>query len=291
VGTQELPRLLGPDYPAQLGIPRPALHELLLDSCRELGVKVQFGLTTKSLEVRDSGVQVVLSDGRTATYDAVIGADGMYSDLRTRLFGSTAQPMFTGLAAWRIRTSRPRAADGIVLYRGGKYWAGFNPVTDCQGYIFMVEPVANRTRVSQDELIPRVRQLLAEYNGLVAQLLPSITDPTNVLYRPIEVVALPPPWYRGSAILIGDAAHAPSPSLGAGALIAIEDAVVLAEELAACDSVSSAFEKFMTRRYKRCQLVVDASIELAAWQKDPLQIQLDPDRLHAKVGAELSKSI
>lgn len=290
VGTQELPRL-DPNYPAQLGIPRPVLHGLLLESCREFGVNVRFGLTVNDLEASDSDVQVVLNDGRTPTYDVVIGADGIYSDLRTRLFGSLAQPAFTGLAAWRIRASRPPAVDGIVLYRGGRYWAGFNPVTDCEGYIFMVEPVANRIHISKDQLIPRVKQLLADYNGIIAQLMPCITDPANVLCRPIEVVNLPAPWYRGSTILIGDAAHALAPSLGAGALIAIEDAVVLAEELATADSVPSAFQSFMTRRYERCRMVVDASIQLAAWQKNPLGIQLDPERLHAKVGVELSKPI
>ena len=79
--------------------------------------------------------------------------------------------------------------------------------------------------------------MLAGYGGLVSQILPRIADPASIVYRPIEVILQPPPWFRGNAILIGDAAHAPAPSLAAGALIAIEDAIVLGDELASCSAI------------------------------------------------------
>jgi len=291
LSTQELPRLLGPAYPAQLGIPRPALHRLLLDACCERGAVVHFGLTVKALEQRRDGVEAALSDGERRTYDVVIGADGLYSQVRTLLFGDDRRPSFAGLAAWRIRTPRPPEADGIVVYRRGRHWVGFNPVTDTEGYIFMVEAVPGRVYVSQDALLPRLPGLLSGYGGLVAQLLPRVTNPADVLYRPIEVMMMPPPWHQGATILIGDAAHAPAPSLGAGALIAIEDAVVLAEELIRSNDVSSAFANFMTRRYDRCKLIVDTSIEIAEWQKNPSDSRTDPESLHARVGAALVKPI
>jgi 2-polyprenyl-6-methoxyphenol hydroxylase-like FAD-dependent oxidoreductase len=42
-----------------------------------------------------------------------------------------------------------------------------------------------------------------------------------------------PTWWRGRTVLVGDAAHAPSPSSGQGAAMALEDGVVLARSVAA----------------------------------------------------------
>jgi hypothetical protein len=47
----------------------------------------------------------------------------------------------------------------------------------------------------------------------------------------------------------------------------------------------------MNRRYDRCRLVVEASIELGKWQKNPLHSGTDPDNLQARVSSELLKSI
>ena len=59
-----------------------------------------------------------------------------------------------------------------------------------------------------------------------------VTDPAKVDYRPMNAFLLPPPWHRGRAMVIGDAAHTTTPHLATGAGIAIEDAVVLAELIA-----------------------------------------------------------
>jgi 2-polyprenyl-6-methoxyphenol hydroxylase-like FAD-dependent oxidoreductase len=291
LSSQQLPRLLGPKYPAQLGIPRPVLHRLLLDTCRNLGVAVHFGITATALKQKHDAIEVILSNGDRRTYDVVIGADGIYSRVRTMLCSDDQAPSFTGLGAWRIRAPRPVDADGIVVYRGGNHWVGFNPVTDDEGYIFIVEAIATRTRISQRQLLQRLPEMLAGYGGLVSQILPKIGDLHSIVYRPIEVILQPPPWFRGNAILIGDAAHAPAPSLAAGALLAIEDAVVLGEELSSCSTIPLAFENFMKRRYDRCRLVVEASIELGKWQKNRLCSGTDPDILQARVSSELLKSI
>ena len=93
-----------------------------------------------------------------------------------------------------------------------------------------------------------------------------LTDPELVVYRPLEDVLLPGPWYRGRAVLIGDAAHATTPHQGQGAGMAAEDAVVLAEELAAANSLERALANFMERRFERCKLVVEASATLSRWE-------------------------
>jgi 2-polyprenyl-6-methoxyphenol hydroxylase-like FAD-dependent oxidoreductase len=73
---------------------------------------------------------------------------------------------------------------------------------------------------------------------------------------------LPAPWYRGRVLLIGDSAHPTTPQLASGAGMAIEDALVLAEELQRADGVEPAFSRFMKRREARCRLVTESSMEL-----------------------------
>ncbi|MFK7776248.1 MAG: monooxygenase, partial [Saprospiraceae bacterium] len=58
-----------------------------------------------------------------------------------------------------------------------------------------------------------------------------------------------------------------APQLGSGAALAIEDAVVLVEELQKTDSIDGAFDAFMKRRYERCMMVVNGSETLAEWER------------------------
>jgi 2-polyprenyl-6-methoxyphenol hydroxylase-like FAD-dependent oxidoreductase len=70
-------------------------------------------------------------------------------------------------------------------------------------------------------------------------------------------------------LLIGDAAHATSPHIGQGAAQAVEDAVVLGEELAAAQPLDAALEAFMRRRFERCKIVIDASLQMSRWEQQP----------------------
>jgi 2-polyprenyl-6-methoxyphenol hydroxylase-like FAD-dependent oxidoreductase len=63
-------------------------------------------------------------------------------------------------------------------------------------------------------------------------------------------------------VLIGDAAHATTPHLASGAGMAIEDGIVLAEEIAAQPHLEHVLERFMARRFERCRLVVENSVKL-----------------------------
>jgi len=62
-------------------------------------------------------------------------------------------------------------------------------------------------------------------------------------------------WRSGRVLLIGDAAHACSPTLAQGGSLAIEDAVLLAELLASPISMESALDEFVTRRRPRAEWV------------------------------------
>jgi len=101
---------------------------------------------------------------------------------------------------------------------------------------------------------------------IVQELVEQVTDAKLVNYRTLETLKLPEPWYKNRVIVIGDAAHATIPQLGSGAALAIEDAVVLTEELQKSTTVEEAFDNFMNRRLQRCQMVVEASETLGQWE-------------------------
>ena len=67
-------------------------------------------------------------------------------------------------------------------------------------------------------------------------------------------------------MLVGDAAHATSPHVGQGAAMAIEDAVVLADEVGSSDDLDGALERFMTRRFDRCKRIWEISRQLGTWE-------------------------
>src|SRR5262249_44692215 len=119
------------------------------------------------------------------------------------------------------------------------------------------------------ELHLRLLAQLEEFGApVVAYAREHITDPRKVDYRPMNAFLLPPPWYRGRTLVIGDAAHTTTPHLATGAGIAIEDAVVLAELLAEELPASELLDKFMARRFDRCRLVVETAVKLGEMEKD-----------------------
>jgi 2-polyprenyl-6-methoxyphenol hydroxylase-like FAD-dependent oxidoreductase len=86
-------------------------------------------------------------------------------------------------------------------------------------------------------------------------------------------------------VLIGDAAHTTTPHIAYGVGIAIEDSVVPAEELARADSVETALQAFTRRRFDRCRLVVETSLQLSAWEVHPPE---DPTLHHRLTGRALA---
>lgn len=277
----ELPgaHLAGPGLPADLGLTRPALHKVLGDQVRALGIKLRLGVTFTGIAQEKSTVRVAFTDGTSDRYDLVVGADGAYSKLRALLFGEAGEPQFTGQGVWRYNVPRPPDIDWASVYKGKDGGsAGYIPLTQDTMYVFIVVAEPGNPRFPRESLAAEFRRRLEGYGGLLARLREQITDPAQVVYRPLETLILPSPWYRGRVLLIGDAAHAATPHLGQGAAMAIEDAVVLGEELAQPVALERALQVFMDRRFARARSIGEASIQLGRWEMEPTP-DADPNGL------------
>jgi 2-polyprenyl-6-methoxyphenol hydroxylase-like FAD-dependent oxidoreductase len=93
--------MAGPQYPADLGLARPALHRILSEAAIGAGTNVRIGVTFTEIRQSEKSVSVSFTDGVIDEYDLVIGADGLHSEVRNTIFGNTHQPRFTGQGVWR----------------------------------------------------------------------------------------------------------------------------------------------------------------------------------------------
>lgn len=291
VRVVDRPRLNGPDHPSAVGIMRPALHAVLWEEMLRCGTHVRRGVTVRALTQHAGGVEVVGSDEVRARYDLVVGADGLRSTTREMVFGDAEQPWFTGQRVWRATFPRPPEVTGGAMYYGPVNKAGLTPVSTTQMYMFLVENIPVPERPPRDRLAELLRAQLAGYGGLIGTLREQITDDRRVDCRPLYALLLSPPWYRGRVVLIGDAAHSTTPHLAAGAGLAIEDAVVLAEEVTSDRPVEEALTRFMTRRYERCRVVVENSLQLGEWEKRPDDATADPVSLSQQTWDILAQPI
>ncbi|GLU45197.1 FAD-dependent monooxygenase [Allomuricauda sp. NBRC 101325] len=277
-------------FPSHNGISRRILHEVLYEKCQEMGVVYRMGTTVEEIkDLGDGGVDVVLSDGTKSNYDILIGADGVNSKVRSMVFGDY-KPNYVGLSVWRYAFKRPKELETGYMFFGKKSKLGLIPMTTDTIYMFVVTSEgANNPFIHMDERVPKLKGYMQEYpvdmvQGLIAQ----VTEPSLVNYRPLETLKLPAPWYKGNVLIIGDGAHATIPQLGSGAALAIEDAVVLGEELKVQNGASSIFSRFMERRYNRCKMVVESSERIGEWELMTFEgKELSPE---ANIGAEMGKT-
>jgi 2-polyprenyl-6-methoxyphenol hydroxylase-like FAD-dependent oxidoreductase len=268
-GTVELPRLLGPDYPATVGVLRQAVHEVLAEELARLEVPIRLGSTVDAFTQDDTGVDVKFSDGARGRFDLLVGADGQGSKIRELLFGAQHRPRYTGQMNWRATVSKPPEVQGRYSYFGPTNKSGFNPISDRQMYIYIVQNVPERPRWADAELPAMMRGLLAEFGGALGKARDEVVSPGQITCRPIFSLILPLPWHKGRIVVIGDAAHTTTPHLASGASIGIEDSVVLARLLQAGGEVPAVLQDFTVRRYERCRMIVENSELLGEWEKNP----------------------
>ncbi len=233
------------------------------------GVPIRLGTSVSALTQTDDRVDVVFTDGTRGSYDLVVGADGSSSAVREMVFGPQVRPRYTGQMNWRATVRRPPEVTGRYSYFGPTIKSGFNPVSEREMYIYLLQNVPERPRWRDEELPAMLRGLLAEFGGILGRARDEVHDPEHIICRPVFSMIMSPPWYRGRVLLIGDAVHTTTPQLASGASIAIEDAVVLARHLDSDQLLESALAAFMQARYERCRMVVENSEQLGEWEKRP----------------------
>lgn len=233
----------------------------LLDALRApLGdTSLEWGTTVSDVEADGT---VHHSAGVTHA-DLVVGADGVYSGVRGSLWPQAREPRYAGYAAWRMITEPVRLESAGEAWGKGERF-GYAPLPDGRAYCFAVR---NAPPNAEHGGLAEIRHRFGGWHEPIPSLIGAAKSDV-VLYHDLYETPRLSEYVRGRVVLLGDAAHGMTPNLGQGAGQAIEDAVVLAEVIAAGTDLR-AYDRL---RRRRTQSIVTRSRRLgtiAQWRSRP----------------------
>jgi len=234
---------------------RGELHRVLLEQAEAAGAGVQLERTFRTLEQRPGkGVVAHFEQGPSIEADMLFGCDGLRSRVRAAAFPGAPPPAFSGLWDYggfaRIEGTplRPgvnemvfgkRAFFGAFLTPAGEVWWFHNGPEKLEG--------------SPEAMIDGLCRLHADDPPWICEVLRATPEPLGPwgLYD-LQGVR---PWSNGRVCLLGDAAHAMSPSAGQGASLAMEDALALTLALRDNESPEAAFAAYERFRRDRVETI------------------------------------
>ena len=240
-------------------IHRADLHGVLVAALAERGVQVALGHRLTRIEQDSGGVTVRFADGTGTRGDALIGADGVRSMVRTALLGEET-PRFTGQVAYRFLVPAEAAAPFMSAGRGAVFLGPrrtFNRYTLRGGSVVNCVGIAAVDGWSDEGWATpaSVAEMLAVFAGWHPDVLGLIGVAGERIKWGLCDRAPLPRWTQGRVTLLGDAAHAMLPFLGMGAAMAIEDGMILARAFTAEASLDAALARYEAARLPRTTLV------------------------------------
>jgi salicylate hydroxylase len=253
LGTWIEQRHGGPYWTAHRG----HLQAALLTCARELpGIEFRMGWDVTSFTETSDDLTVLAADGRSLTGSVLVGADGLWSAVRQQISGAT-MPTSSRRSAARTVIATADLPAGI---RGDHVGVWMAPRVHVVHY-----PVRGgaETAVAIPWSVPGWGEDVSNAEALrpcndLAPLLLNLLG-RGKAWRKWSLFDPPPlsRWSTARATLLGDAAHPILPFLAQGAVMAIEDAVVLADLLAS--NTAKPLIAYETERRPRTQKVQDTA--------------------------------
>ena len=255
-----------------LTMKRPHLTRALMDEAARRGIEVRYAAKVTSVRTEGQRAVAVLAAGHTVEGDLRGGASGVHSAVRTAVDPGAPAARYVGLTNFGGITRNTDLAqdlpgDGWQFTFGRHAFVGLHrtPTDDVVWFVNVPEAQISRTQradTSLDQWRARLADLVADDAGPARALIESgeLELAGDNTYDLGHVAT----WHHGRLVLVGDAAHAPSPSSGQGVSLALEDAVVLAGCLAGClptaashgTGVPAAYDSFVAARRRRVEKVV-----------------------------------
>lgn len=235
-------------------IRRGDLHALLADAAERAGVGFRRELRLTALDA--AGPLARFADGTELEGDLVIGCDGLRSTARALVFPEAPPPRFSGLFDYGgFSPFAPPALAPFVneMVFGRRAFFGAFVTPQGQTWWFHNGPPPEANAPSEPDPRERLIALHADDPPWIAQVIratPRVLGPW-----PLFDLDPLPAWSRGRVALLGDAAHAMSPSAGQGASLAIEDAIVLARALEQTPDPAAALAAYERLRRPRVERI------------------------------------
>ncbi len=256
---------------------------------------VRFGAAVRKVEISSEKSKITTESGEVFEADLLVGADGIRSQVRRHVFGEF-QPVYMGYRSHRmVVDSHPQVRDFTeILGRGQRI--GLVPISERRLYIWTTFN-SPRDRAPVLESAEQFRAMFGQFtDARVREIFSRLRTVDGIISTDIEEIRLDR-WVRGRVALLGDAVHAMTPNIGQGAGMAMEDAAVLAEELARAPRLEEALENYAERRKSRVGTVMQISRAVGdeGQQTNPLACWLRNRRIRragrneAKAQADLER--
>ncbi|QJB41372.1 FAD-dependent monooxygenase [Chitinophaga oryzae] len=251
-----------------VSLSRAALYDILLQELKEQGLTVHYHKRLCDIRQTEDNVTAVFTDGTRATGDVLIGADGVHSATRQLLFPEAPAPAFTCMKNYggfaplsALPEMTAQEINSLNFTFGNDGFIGYCAAGN--GMAMWWSNLPSDVPFTKEELdsttVEEVKSLMQDrYKNYHAPIPALIAHTEKVLKVNVSDIASLSSWHKGRVLLIGDAAHAVSPSAGQGASMALEDAMYLGMLLrdAGVGSYAAAFRKFETDRKPRVEKIV-----------------------------------
>lgn len=241
---------------------RADLYRAVHDAAVDRGIRVRHDKRLVSAVENGNSVQASFADGTTAAADVLIGADGVWSTVRRVIDPAAPKPKYAGLLTIGGFTRGVAAGSGTA--GAGNYQMTFGRrgffgwATDPDDEVWWFANVPRAAEPAPAELAGdwrgRLVGLFADDDGPAVELIRQASEVSTM--SAIHTMGHLPRWHTDRLVVLGDAAHAPSPSSGQGASLSIEDAVVLAQCLRDNVDPAAAFTAFEAARRSRVERIV-----------------------------------
>ncbi|MFI6896665.1 FAD-dependent oxidoreductase [Streptomyces sp. NPDC050256] len=242
-------------------VQRSDLYVALRRETERRGIPIEYDSRIVDAETVDGTVRATFADGRSAEGDFLVGADGLNSRVRTIIDPAAPDPRYVGvLNAWGLLPDYPTdEAPGVIrMFFGRKCFFMYTQSPGGELRWYANPPREVRPDPASFRGGPAWRDELAGLFERDRMPVADIIRATPDVPAPFLNCDLPSlnRWHRDRMIVIGDAAHAASPTSGSGASIAMEDAVTLAKCLRDNAAPDDAFRRFEDARRTRVEAVV-----------------------------------
>lgn len=250
---------------------RADLYSALAGEAERRGLAIRYGKRLVDAAVTAGGVRAVFADGSQAEGDILVGCDGIHSTVRGIIDPHAPAPVYAGLVGLG-GFARDVDVDGEAghyeMTFGKRGFFGYAVAPDREVWWFANVPRRDEPARGEVEAVDgeewrrRLIELFADDDGPAVRIIEA--TPELPPASPMHAIARRVPWHNERMVVIGDAAHAPSPSSGQGASLAVEDAVVLARCLRDVPDPGQAFARYTALRTPRVERIVKQAARVNA---------------------------